>query len=160
MPVPETLTYDIPGAPRRPSLEDVGGATMEDDQARPPDPVTMPTAAKFNQHDRQIAAAHRVLPVLVLSLRFSSGAPIIDSFTTLSTLPVTGTFTVVDNGTGDTSITWPANTFPTPAVKPKGGVNGPTLGACAPELITNGVRIRTVNMSNVATDLPCTVEVW
>lgn len=159
MSIPTTLTYDLP-TPRRPSIADVGGAAFQDDQKNPPNQATMPSAAMENINEMLEQAAHKVLPVCVLSIRFSTGTPVLDSFSTLSTLPITGTFTFVDNGTGDTSITWPANTFPTAINKPKGGITGATIGQIAVEAITNGVRIRTAGSGGAAADLPCTVDIY
>lgn len=159
MSIPVLLTYDIV-PPRRPSIDDVGGAAFQDDQKNPPNQATMPSSAMENQNEMQVQAAHKVLPVCVFSIKFTTGTPSLDSFSTLSSLPITGTFTFVDNGTGDTSVTWPANTFPTAINKPKGGITGATIGQIAVEAITNGVRVRTANAAGAATDLPCTVEVF
>lgn len=154
-------TYDIPGAPRRPSLEDMGGAGLEDDQDDPPDALTMPSAAAMNQGERQIAAAHAVLPVATVWLRVSGGNHVVDSFASLTTL-IDGTDLVVTvNGTGDTSITWPANSFPAPLGPPRpGGITGTTIGQMAVESITNGFRVRTANATGTATTLPCAVDVY
>jgi hypothetical protein len=156
MSVPDLLTYDIV-PPRRPSLDDLGGVGFLDDQVYPPDAITMPHAKEMNQAHRQELAAHSVIPVLVLDIQFSAGTPSLAAFKCCSTIPVTGTFTFVDNGTGDTSITWPANTFPTPAYRPHGGITGATIGQISVEAIANGVRVRTANSAGAATDLHCVV---
>lgn len=160
MTIPSQSTWEIVGAPRRPSLDDVGGGAFVDDQTFPPDPGTMPSALMENQNEFQVAALAKVVAACVFSISFSGGTPSISQFSACSGLVITGTFTVVDNGTGDTSVTWPANTFPTPVAKPKGGITGATIGQIAVEQIANGVRIRTANAAGAATDLACTVDLY
>ncbi len=156
---PTTLVYDIV-PPRRPGIGDVGGGAKLDDQDYPPDPVTMMSAADENQQENLLVAFGKVTPSAVLSTKYTSTVPSIDLFSCASSLPVLGTFTVVANGTGDASITWPANTFPAPAARPKGGITGATVGMIAVESITNGVRIRTFGSGGAAADLPATVEIY
>jgi len=157
MSIPVDLTYDL-ATPRRPSIADLGGAAYQDDQKDPPNEATMPSAAMENQNQKQTQAAHKVLPTLVISGKVNAGAIVLDSFQALSSLVISGTFTFVDNGAGDTSVTWPANTFPTPVNKPFGGITGATIGQIAVEAITNGIRVRTANSAGSATDLPWTVH--
>ncbi len=156
MATPTTLVYDL-APPRRPGIGDVGGGAKLDDQEYPPDAVTMLTAADENQAENLLVAYGKVTPAAVFSLRFSAGAPILDIFSCASSLPTLGSFTVVDNGTGDTSVTWPANTFPSPVAPPFGGLTGATVGMMAVEAITNGVRVRTLGSGGAAADLACTV---
>lgn len=160
MTIPSESTWEIVGAPRRPSIDDLGGAAFVDDQKFPPDPETMPSALMENQNEKQVAALARVVPSLVLSIRFSGGTPSVDQFSACSGLVSSGTFTVTDVGTGITKIEWPANTFPTPIAKPKGGVTGATVGQCAVEAITNGMTIRTTNAAGAAADLPATADYY
>lgn len=158
MAIPTTCTWEIVGAPRRPSLDDVGGGVFVDDQTYAPDPTTMPSAAMENQNERQVAALAKVVDACVISISFSGGTPSISQFSACSALVITGTFTVTDMGTGDTKVEWPANTFPTAVAKPKGGITGATIGQIAVEAITNGIRIRTANAAGAAADLACTVD--
>lgn len=152
-------TYDIVGAPRRPSLDDCGGAGLLDDAGFPPDPLTMPAAIVMNQGERQIAAAHQTLPVLAISFRVSGGNLVLDASGCMSSIANVGAFTITPNAAGDTSVTWPANTFPPALYEPFGGITGATGGMIAVEAITNGIRIRTWSTVGAATTLACTVYV-
>lgn len=120
MAAPDYLTWNgDPGnaiVPRRPGLDDVGGASLEDDQAFPPDPTTMPYAAQLNQWARQIVGLATVAACAVLDVRFSAGTPSVFSVLAPGTSVVTGSFTVVDNGVGDTTISWAADLLPANAL--------------------------------------------
>lgn len=150
MPAVETLTWDIAaidGGPRRPSLEDVGGATLQDDAMYPPDPTTMPYAAQLNQLQKQAAAVGEVVPALVFSVEFTAGDPIIVSASGPRTSLVIADLTPTDNGVGDTTITWPANTFPPEVAGPEVSINEDTGALTGGNVVavTNGVRVRTYN---------------
>jgi hypothetical protein len=70
---PTYLTFDGDAAngvlPYRPGVADVGGCQKLDDQAYPPDPTTMPTAADFNQMGMQIVALGNVSCAAVIRVR-------------------------------------------------------------------------------------------
>lgn len=156
----ETLTWDIEaadGGPRRPSLEDVGGATLEDDADDPPDPQTMPYAAQLNQLQKQAAAVGKVVPFVAYSVHFASGTPsVVASTMPRSSVPV---FTPSHPGAGDTTITWPAGTFPPATLQPIAVLNqdvGELVGITAVQ-VTNGVRVRTYRATGGAADLDYTV---
>jgi len=161
MTAPDTLTWDLAaadGGPRRPSLEDVGGATHEDDAVFPPDPATMPYAAELNQWAMQVAAFGKVVPSLILSVEFAGGAPAVVVASSPRSSVALGDFTVTDNGTGDTTITWPANTFPPEVTRPEVSINqdiGEMVGATV-TAVANGVRVRTYRSAG-AYDLAFTV---
>jgi hypothetical protein len=78
----------------------------------------------------------------------------------MRTTTVIGDFTVTDNGTGDTTITWPANTFPPPAYKPKASLNS-DVAALAPVAfyVSNGVHVKTRNSAGTLTDMDFTVDI-
>jgi hypothetical protein len=148
-----------PLAPRRPILNDFNGAAKIDDANYPPDPQTMPNAAEFNLIARVLVALGAVVPNAVISVT-GGNPPTIFGFTSASSLVTSGTFTLTRNGAGDVSITWPANTFPTPAANPVVSPNAGVLADVDAVAITNGVRVRTFNSAGVATDLSFTVQVF
>lgn len=157
----ETLTWDLDaadGGPRRPSLDDVGGATLEDDAKYPPDRSRMPYAAMLDQLQKQAAAVGAVVESLVLSVEFSGGTPAAVAFTCPRTGLELSDFDVNDNGVGDTTITWPADTFPPELTRPELTINediGEMVGGTAVS-VANGVRVRTYRASG-ARDLAFTV---
>ena len=154
----ETLTWDL-ATPRRPSLDDVGGAGLIDHATRPPIAVRMITADAGNQWQEQIQRLAGMVPVASFSVRFSAGTPSIYKFVAMPTAPITGTFTVTDNGPGDTTISWPAGTFPTSALEPKASLNGGS-GVLAPvaTMVTNGVQV--VTSDGLPVDAAFTVDVF
>jgi hypothetical protein len=146
------------GGPRRPSLADVGGATLEDDTEFPPNPAKHPYADQLNQWAMQIEAVGRTVESLVLSVEISGGTPALVAFTCPRDDMEIDDFTVTDNGTGDTTITWPADTFPPELTRPELTINqdvGGIVGGTAVS-VTNGVRVRTYDGSG-AEDLHFTV---
>jgi hypothetical protein len=166
MTAPEFLTFDGgigdegPELPRRPSTEDLGGDDKLDDAEHPPDPVEHPTAAGHNQMVRVIAALVKTAAVCKLEVRFSGGTPYVARAPALGTAVTLTTFTVVDNGTGDTTITWPANTFPAAACSPSGLTlltNSTAELSAGVDEITNGIRVRTRSGGAVA-DIPFTID--
>jgi hypothetical protein len=146
------------GGPRRPSLADVGGATLEDDTEFPPNPAKHPYANQLNQWAKQIAAMGGVVPSLVLSVEITAGAPAVVAFSCPRDDLEISDFTETDNGTGDTTITWPADTFPPELARPTVTINqdtGALVGGTVVS-VTNGVRVRTYDGSG-AEDLHFTV---
>lgn len=105
MPSSNTLTYDQ-DPPHRPDLTELGGGAKENHAKRPPNPVTMATAEDFNQLTKQVEAFARVAPLARLWVRFNAGTPSVHSVQALGSAVVIGDFTVVDNGDGDTTISW------------------------------------------------------
>lgn len=162
-----TNTWDMtpPDGPRRPSLEDVGGAVLVDETPAP-DPATMLYADQQNQLQHQAAAAGKMMAIARISIAFAAGAPSVVAFQVPGNNVVLGTFTVTDNGVGDTSITWPANTFPPTGCRPEVSINydpaaPPADAASAPMAgyITNGVRVVTRNHANAPADYDFTVAI-
>lgn len=159
----EHLTWNsVSGeAPRRPSTDDLGGDEKQDDQEYPPDEVEHPTAAGWNQKVRQIAALARVASACKIELRFDAGTPFIARVTAPGTDIDVGTFEVIDDGDGVTTIEWPANAFPPHTLSPTGlTVFSDSSDPCSGHLeeITNGVRVRTFE-NGVAADLMVTFSI-
>lgn len=155
-----TLTFDE-SPPRRPSIDDLGGGAKVNDEVLPPDPVRNATAEDFNQITKQVEASQRTLQAAVLTVRIGGGgAHSVQQQGCQPSGKSTGTFTLTDNGVGDISITWPANTFPAALADPVASVTGATPAMIAAEKITNGVRVRTKDAANAPVDVPFVVTVF
>lgn len=143
--------------PHRPTLDDFDGCQCLN-AVSPPDPVTMPTAPAWNTMGRTLAAYARVVPALVATVRFDAGTPSLES---LSSCREGLAVTVVDNGVGDTSITWDADAVPPPIADPMASVTDATTDAHIRSYpITNGVRIVTKNLAGAAADVRFSVLVF
>jgi hypothetical protein len=117
MPAVNTLTDKL-SPPRRPGIDDVGGGAKINDAEFPPDVQTMPTAEEDNQKSKQVVGIRAVLPVAILDVDFTAGTPSIIRAAVLNDAVVIGDFTLTDNGVGDTTIDWTAQTFPARVVDP------------------------------------------
>ncbi len=166
MGAPNFLTFDggtgDDGAelPRRPSTDDLGGDAKQDNNEAPPDDVEHFTAAGWNQLVKVVAALSKTAPACKLEVRFSSGAPYVARAPALSANVTLAIFTVTYNGTGDTTVTWPANTFPPSACSPTGLTMLVTSSAdrgADLEEVANGIRVRT-KAGGSAADIPWTVD--
>jgi hypothetical protein len=104
--------------PRRPTVDDLGGAEFEDDPVAIPVPPYELGAAAENQQERVLAGLAQTAFMLVVSVEFSAGAPVLAGFSTTSTRLTTESFTLTDNAAGDTLIEWPAGTLPPRTVGP------------------------------------------
>lgn len=154
-----TLTWDIT-PPRRPSLDDIGGATLADDAAYPPHKATMPYADQLNQCQTQIERLAAMTEALTISVTFAAGVPSVSQFTSMRTTTVIGDFTVTDNGTGDTTITWPANAVTTSTGGPMPALNDTTVGGgITASLVALGVRVLTWTGAATPADRNFTVTV-
>ena len=144
--------------PRRPSLADLGSATKEDDEDFPPDPQTMPTSAEIN-------IAQKLMTQMLsgfwsLKLQVAPGAsPSVQASWSMTTNAVT--FTAVQNGTGDYTITWTAGAFPSSIHGPRAWITdtGKWYQPDA-QVVSNGVRVKTYNSAGTATDANFIVEIY
>lgn len=116
----DDLTFELP-IPRRPTLEDCGGG-LKVNGTPAPDPVRMLTAEDVNQLSKQAVASGKMIPLATLFLRFSAGAPAVVGVMCPSGNVEISDFTVLDNGDGDTTISWPTSLLPTRA-----GLGGPRV---------------------------------
>lgn len=166
MGAPDFLTWDgnpdDGTLPYRPATDDMGGDHFEDDAEDTPDANENPTAAGYNQIVKQVAAQGKVIPAAKLEVRFSAGVPIIARASGPGNAVITSLFTPTDNGAGDTSVTWPADTFPPHQISPSGiTVFHTSSTAYGVEEITNGIRVRTFTTdasgNRTAADLPWTI---
>jgi len=148
---PNANTFSLTPA-RRPGLDDFNGASKIDDAENPPDPATMPNAAEANTVQRTLIGVAKVVHVLVLTVDFTAGAPVVVSYGDATEKLDVGDFSLVDNAAGDTSITWPAGTFPTAIADFLLTVTADVaIDEQRAFAITNGVRVVTKN-GGVATD--------
>ena len=157
---PNASTFDI-APPYRPGNADFNGSAKVDDSENPPDPTIMPSAAEYNTLTKLMVALGKVIPTAVISIKFTAGVPSVDLFSAPGNNVTLGTFTVTDNGAGDTSVTWPVNTFPAAVAQPTVSLNQDTnLGAARAFAIANGVRIKTPNLAGTLTDAAYTVCIY
>ncbi len=138
-----SFTYDA-DPPRRPSLEDLGGADYEDDAAFPPDRTTMPNALEHNERARNQAALNRVTPTALLHVIFTGGDPVAAAVRAMRSSISAEAFTLDDNGDGDTSITWDPSLLPAVAIPPSVDVvEDVEIDRARAFIIENGVRVVT-----------------
>ncbi len=103
---------------RRPSLDDIGGDSLEERAPYPPKDGTKPYADQLNERARQIRGAAATIPAAVVYVRFNAGAPIVDDVITVDSNLTTSDFDVIDNGAGDTTIEWRTYLLPPMSVRP------------------------------------------
>jgi hypothetical protein len=165
MSAPEYLTWEGDSeddvAPRRPSTDDVGGDAKEDDAEFPPDDVVHFTSAGWNQKAKQIPAIAKVAAACKLEVRITAGAPAVSRVSSPSSLVEPATFTPTDEGTGDTSVEWPEDTFPPHVCSPTGLTFLSSSASSVTghvEEIANGIRVRTF-IAGVAADVDWTITI-
>lgn len=159
---PTYFVFDGDGganAPRKPSSADVGGYAKLDDADYPPDPTTMLAAADWNQIARLIEGMGRLIGCATITVAAGVSA-VITGAVGLGTGITTATFTLVRNGAGDYSITWPASKFPVTNIKATGlTIWEDLLVTTAVALpITNGIRVKT-KVSGTLTDAGFSVTI-
>lgn len=165
MTIPNYFTWDgDPGnsvLPFRPSTDDLGGDNLRDDLVEPPVEGEMPTAGGWNQRAMQVAALAAMTPAAKVYVKITASVPAVQAVIAPGSGIIPGTFTPTDNGTGDTTLTWPAGTFPGSAMPPEGSLIG--SGGSTPTLIaqplTHAVRVRT-QLAGAATDIDFVVTIW
>jgi hypothetical protein len=153
---PNQSTFDVV-PPYRPGAADFNGAAKLDDQANPPDPQTMPNAAEWNTICLLLVAMGKVISSAVITVTVSAGTYSASQISAAGAAVSIGSITVTKNGTGDVSLTWPANTFPPAVAAPEASLNDTAAGMITCYAITNGVRIVMLNAAAAAADKPFTV---
>ncbi len=157
---PNASTFDI-APPYRPGNTDFNGSAKVDDSENPPDPTIMPSAAEYNTLTKLMVAIGKVIPVAVISVKFAGGTPVVQFFSAPGSNVTLGTFTLTDNGIGDTTIGWPTNTFPPLVANPTVSLNGGSPAAAPIALpLSNSVRVKTFNLAGSSTDIDYTVAVY
>lgn len=158
---PDTLTWDITPA-RRPSTADVGGCNKQQTTgAKAPDPDRHLTKDDVDQWAKQIRGLGGMCPVAKLTMRYSAGW-VKHLCQTPGTSITTADFAVTVNGTGDVTISWAGSStkFPAPIADHTAIVTGGTAGFATVESLTNSVRVRVMNASGVAANLPFVLDVF
>lgn len=161
---PETLTWDLgedDGGARRPSIADLGGATVED-EAPLPDKASMLYADQVNQWAKQLAAFAKIVPSAKISVRFTAGSPAIIAAGGPGTAVVPDLFEVTDNGPGDTTIAWDAGVLPLPTgIQPEVTMNQDGDFSINAVLGTNSVRVKSYTASSgVGADVHFTISIY
>ena len=155
---PGDLTADD-GGPRRGSLQDFGGATLEDEDPQP-DKATMLYADLGNGLQRAVAAHEKAVFTLGITVTFSGSDPVVSHVTGGPEAATISAITPTDNGLGDTTLTWPAGTFPASILGPMPALNDGTVGGgITAALVANGVRVKTWTGASTAADRPFTVVI-
>jgi len=162
---PNVSPWDDPAGAHRPGTSDFNGAAFQDDPDDAPDPATQANAALVNTICLALVSLGKVAPNARISVRYASGAPVLDSFSAAPSGPTSSTWTIgrTSGGasSGDVTIGWPAGTLPPAAGQPTACVNvagAPAAWNISCANVTNGVRVITA-VSGAATDLPFTVSV-
>lgn len=166
----ERFTFDpvvelgtVTTAASRPSVEDVGGARLEDSAEFPPDMGgKMLCKDMGNQWQRQIAAAARMAPSARITIDFLAGVPFIAKLTTLSETLLSSDFTITDTGTGITGISWVAGKLPAvecdPTVSLRDDSSTLALSANVRVLSAVSVQVRTYSAGSLA-NIRFTIEI-
>ncbi len=153
---PGDLTADD-GGPRRGSLQDFGGASIENEDPLP-DEATMPCADMLNGLQRAVAAHEKAVFTLGITVTFSGSDPVVSQVTGGPEAAIISNISVTDNGLGDTTLEWPAGTFAASILGPMPALNDGTVGGgITAALVANGVRVKTWTGASTAADRPFTV---
>jgi hypothetical protein len=154
---PEDYVYDL-DTPRRPTEDDVDPYSLDVTPAPLPRQLY---ANQMNQRGRCIVGIARVSPVAIITIDFASGAPFVAALTCCSEVVEIADLTVTDNGNGDTTITWAANTFPIAAAEPDAHVltDGAWLHPVA-TAVTNGFRVKTRDSAGTLTNVRTKVNLY
>lgn len=154
MAAPNASPFDLSPA-RRPNTDDFNGIAKEDDDEDPPNPREQPNAGEWNTIEWILMSLGRVMPVVVISVV----ANVVTQVTAAGKDLDTTDFALVVNGTGDVSITWPANSIPSSVAGPVASLNtGPGMIHAA--LITNGVQVKTYDGAGSPADQSFTVQIF
>ena len=145
--------------PRRGSLQDFGGATVENEDPLP-DEATMLSADLCNGLQRAVAAHEKAVFTLGITVTFPATTPVVSQVTGGPEAATIVTITPNDNGLGDTTLSWPAGTFAASILGPMVSLNDGTVGGGATaELVANGVRVKTWTGASTPADRPFTVVI-
>jgi hypothetical protein len=153
-------------APYLPGTADFGGDDLENDADYPPIAGQTPDADGWNQFVKQLVSLGRTTAMAKIEIHFdvSTGTPFVFAVVAMGNAVTTASFTITDNGNGDTTIAWPAGTFPAALVAPTGltflggsGDAAPTQPTGQVEVISaTSIRVRTRDVGD-RTDIPFTV---
>jgi hypothetical protein len=129
----------------------------------PPDDGTMLNKRMVERAFETALAASRMVPSLRVTVRFSAGDPIVDSFRSTRDGRTIESIEVVDNGTGDTTVRVVDTTLPPKRGEPGAVVHAGTKPTMKVEDYSTtgyrGARVTTWDNGSAA-DLLVTVEIW
>jgi hypothetical protein len=153
----QDLTFDIAvvdGGARRPTINDVGGAALKDDEEDQPDyEGRMPYAAMLNQGQKQAVATGAIVASARLTIDFDAGVPFVAALMCPSRTLVAADFALTDNGAGDVTIAWPAGRLPPIVCDPMGNCNAGVVGTTFDAEVVSGTSVRVrVGTGAVAAD--------
>lgn len=163
------FTYDDT-SPHRPSLEELGGDGREDDPMFPPPKNgRFPYADEDNERARNQAGLNRVTPTCLIHVRLDVerltavppihiGDPVVTDVRAVRSSILTTDFTVVDNGPGDTSITWAPSLLPPHFTAVVSVASDVAVSPPRAFPIANGVRAKT-ELAGVGTDANFVLEI-
>lgn len=104
--------------PRRPTVDDLGGAQFEDDPVMPPVPPHEKGARAENQQERVLAGVCQTAFALCVSVEFAAGDPVLVGYATVGNRLQTEDITLTDDGDGNTIVSWPAGMLPERTTRP------------------------------------------
>jgi hypothetical protein len=132
--------------PHRPSLDNLGGNTKADDQNYPPS-SDEPSADEWNRFAELLALLGASMPTVMMTIDIVSGTPQIDKFWAANSALTTTDFPLVDNGTGDTTISWAANLLPPSKLDPELSLHYPAMTVDGSIVLDEGARTMRVRTS-------------
>lgn len=154
-------TWDDPSGARRPSLNDMGGASLEDDAKNPPNPNLHPTSAQLNQYATQCRSIGSTAPSAIIDVTNNGSAAVIARMTACGTNVLSGTFTVTRVSVGLVSITWTPGALPVSVANPtiQMTTDAPWLDAI-PIPISNGFQVKSRDNTNTLADGNFTIVIY
>ena len=165
-------TFDITsgnGGARRPSLNDVGGAQLQDSTTKPPPRGGSHLYADMpNGWQCLLAALGRMCPLAILTIDYASGSPIVARIQSPGSDVIAGTFTLTLNSTGDVTIGWATSALPAITSDPQATINdssgltSPVVTSfvvASPPANTTQIRSRAFN-ATVATNIRHTIAIF
>jgi hypothetical protein len=150
--------YDYATA-HRPSLDDLGGDQKLEDTGAPP-LAGDPRACEWNNFSRLHAAFARMLPAARVTVNFAAGAPFVETLLSMGTELAATDFTVTDNGTGDTTLTWAVGKLPSMSAQPTASCHVASRLASAWAPTGLSVRVATYDAGGIAQDSRVTVDIY
>ena len=168
MTAPALYTWDfiLPGTfAKAASLDDLGGAQLEDDAVYPPVPPKMPYADQLNQWAKQLAGMNRVITALDIEV---TTTPSVVSATAMSDQITTtfaqnsSNFQVEYFATGILTIGWAAGILPPPRTRARAFITDPNpYAAPVVEVLSpNSVTVYTWNLSGTPVNVPLLVSIY
>lgn len=161
MPVSSVLTFE-----QTPPVRPIEASILNGEKTNHPPSVAVPPdfpdSAEFMQIARQVLAAATMIPVATVDIAMTLGTPSVANYRTVRVVANDidiGDIVVTDNGSGDTSIEFPANVFPSSIRNPRAVVTGNNPSEICAESIPNGVRVYTKS-GGAPVDRPFSVDIF